>query len=236
VFKGSIFLFKVHDSFKVTFNLIISGNEDKKNTNLRLINKFSIDGNDYIKITPYPYLMVDISARGDKKEGWSTNSTFRMNRQELFKVIQRVKRIYSKFTTVKDLFYYDQEQKLTVSPKLAAQHQEIFECGEKTIKLQACVVERGDIAQTYEGVFLIINKPEYFSYLTYEELGYFLYELTRIDMTSLSIQLINTIQLTRGMEVHTLQKKDNLIEEKEAEINDIKPSVKLESQRTIPEI
>ena len=85
--KASLLLFKVHENFKVTFNIFINDN-NQKNPNLQLINKFNFQGNDYLKINPYPFLTCDITSRADKKEGWNTNLFFNLNRKDLFKFLQ----------------------------------------------------------------------------------------------------------------------------------------------------
>ena len=234
--KASLLLFKVHENFKVTFNMFIN-DDNQKNPNLQLINKFNFQGTDYLKINPYPFLTCDITSRADKKEGWNTNLFFNLNRKDLFKFLQRAQRLYSKFTSVKELFYIDNNSgKLMVSPQLSDHYKEVFKCGDKTLKMQACVVENEEDKQDYEGIFLSINNIDTFTYLTFTELGYLIYELSRVNMSSLSLEVINTVALMRDAETKELPKKQPVQEIKEEEIIDRKVRLTIEDPNTIPEI
>ena len=65
----------------------------------------------------------------------------------------------------------------------------------KTIMLKPCVVpdEESTTGVVYEGCIFYINNLENFAYLTYTELEYLYYELAKIDMTSLAMQLITIV-------------------------------------------
>ena len=236
--KITIELFRVHNSFKVKFSLVISDVSQQANKyNTPLIGKYNISGNEYIKITPHPFLTIDITSKMDKGEGWNSNMAFNMNRRDTFVFIQRLSRLYSIFTKVNDLFYYE-DGKLKVDPILSEKHKEVFVCGNKTILAQACVVrneEDHDI--TYEGIFLSVNSIDYFSYLTYSELEFLLYELKKIDMSSLTLQLINSALLVDNKEVK--QQKLNVpdvVEKPVEEIKDEKKRIGIPDPNTIPDI
>jgi len=234
MFKANIELFKVHSSCKVKFSLVVR--DDKEDPYNQLINKFNFSGNDYLKITPYPFITIDITSKMDKNEGWSNNRTFNLNRRELYNFIGRLNQLYSRFISHKELFYYDDYEQLHVNNELADKYKEYVICGNKTILLQACVVEIGDNHDLYEGIFMSINSMDYFTYLTYGDVGYLLYELKRIDMTNLTMQVINTVYLTEEMEKKQLAKKAPTLEIPHEEIIDKKPRIKIEDEAVIPDI
>lgn len=233
MYKASIELFKVHSSCKVKFSLVIK--DDKEDQYNQLISKFNFSGNDYIKITPYPFITIDITSKMDKNEMWSSNRSFNLNRRELYNFIGRLNQLYSRFISEKSLFYYDDNQTLCVNKELSEKYKEYVVCGNKTILLQTCVVEL-DNHDLYEGIFLSINSIDYFTYLTYSDIGYLLYELKRISMSDLTMQVINTIYLTEEMEKKQLQKKAPVSEVVVQEIIDTKPRIRIEDETVIPEI
>lgn len=233
--KATIELFKVHKSFKVNFSLITK--DDNPNSFQKLINKFKYNGNEYVKITPHPFITIDITSRADKKEGWSTNQSFNMNRKELFSFIMKLKRLIRNFVSHKSLFYYDQNGILRVNQQEANQLKETLIAGNKRILMQPCVVDSEEDKQRYEGMFLSINSIDYFTYLTYFEMQFLTQELDNIDINSLTMQLINSVLLNENVESKELEIKRPLITERTEEtIVDTKPRIKIEEPDTIPEI
>ena len=89
----------------------------------------------------------------------------------------------------------------------------------------------------FEDSWLFETSQDYFTYLTYYEIGYLLYELKRIDMSSLTMQIINTVYLMQEMESKQIQKKTTpVLEVPEQEIIDRKPRIRIEEENVIPEI
>ena len=66
----------------------------------------------------------------------------------------------------------------------------------KTIVLRPCVVpdEESTTNHVYEGSVFYINNMENFAYLTYTEMEYLYYELSKIDMSALSLQLVTIVK------------------------------------------
>ena len=108
----------------------------------------------------------------------------------------------------------------------------------KTILLQACVVDDSKSKLKYEGIFLSINSIDYFSYLTYSEMEFLIYELRKVDFNSLTMQLINTHMISDSIESEKLKlpEKPPLVENKSEEIIDNKTRIGLPKPNTIPEI
>ena len=238
--KISIDLFKVHESFKVKFNVVIRSDlqTNLNKTNTYIINKFTYNGNKYTNLTPHPFLTIDITSKMDKNEGWSANNSVNLTRRDCFNFVQRMTRLYTKFTKITDLFYYDNNDILVVNKELSEMHKEVFVCGNKTILLQACVVDDSKSKLKYEGIFLSINSIDYFSYLTYSEMEFLIYELRKVDFNSLTMQLINTHMISDSIESEKLKlpEKPPLVENKSEEIIDNKTRIGLPKPNTIPEI
>lgn len=233
--KVSIELFRVHTYFKVKFNLVVEG--DTPNKYNQLINKFTMYGNEYIKITPFPFLTIDITSKLDKNEEWNSNTSFNLNRRDLFNFIFKLNRLYNVFTKEENLFYYDENDKLKVNKVLSEKYKEVLVCGNKTILIQACVVENTENNTSYEGVFLSVNSMDYFSYLTYDEIAFLIYELKRVDLSSLTLQLINSSLLNEDKESKEIKiSKPDIIEKKEEEIIDTKSRIGIPKPNTLPDI
>ena len=237
MYKISIDLFKVHKYFKVKFCLVYNKENEPGNQYFsKTISKFNFAGNDYLRFNPYPFLSVDITSNMDRTEEWSSNNGFNMNRRELFLFINKLNKVYSQFTKEADLFYYDENSELKVNKILADRCKEFAICGNKTILLQPCVVEDLDHNNSYEGIFLSINSMDYFTYLTYGDIEYFLYELRHVDMTALSIALLNSVILYENKETEQTKKAQPVLENKEIEIVDKKKQIGIPKPDTIPEI
>lgn len=199
--KVSLELFKIHKSFKVKFNLILKDDEvQNQKMNFQLINRFTFNGNDYIKINPYPFLTIDIMGRLEKNEEWNPNFSVSVNRRDLFILILSLKNIHKKFSEDKDLFYYNEKNELVVDTNRANKSKAVINIGGKALWFQPCVVTNEEDKSVYEGLFMVINSPDYYTYLTYLELEYLIYELSHIDMSSLSISLIDMCSKMSGLD------------------------------------
>lgn len=231
--KVTVEIFRVHKNFKVKFSMIMK--DDDPNKFQKMISKFNFNGNNYLKITPFPYLTFDITSKMDKNEEWNSNRSANLNRRELFVLINKLRRLISNFK-IKDLFFYDKNNKLQVNENIAASIKETTLFGNKVVVFQPCVVESEENHQIYEGCFMFINSMDYFTYITYTELEYLVYELSRIDFSSLTLQVINSYYLLENLEAQKLNKKAPLVESKESEIIDVKARIGIEEPSTIPEI
>lgn len=234
--KATIELFKITKTCTVKFSLILNGDDQKYNQ--KIINRFVIEGNEYFKFTPYPFITIDISTKEDKNIGWNTNRVVNINRKELFFLCQKLRRFITKFSSVKNLFYYDENHNLIVNNEEAIKASETSVCGQKTLMFQPCVVENEEDHQSYEGCFMFINTMDFYTHFTYSELEYLFYELYKLDLNTLSMQLISAVSILKEMEKKEIEKKKTppISEEKEVEINDKKISILIEEPHEIPDI
>lgn len=228
-------LFKVHKQCKITFNLIIE-NDDTNGFN-NCMNRYKVSSNEYLKFIPYPFVTVDISLKQElKTEGWHSGLSFNLNRRDCFCFILALRYI-QKILREKDeeLFYYTQDEVLKIDLQKAQIYKKTVRASSKQVLLQPSIIVVGENEYRDKGAILAINNYSNYIYLSIEDVDFFLYELAKIDFSSLSLQLINSYQLTREMEAKEINTKP-ILEHKEDEIVDVKKRIRIEEPNTIPEI
>lgn len=236
--KASLKLFDVHSNFKVKFMTFIESdpmNPNNAHESRQVVNKFLLNGNEYVNVSPSSFVVIDISTKQDKGDNYSSNTSFSLDRRKLFSFILRLEKLYRSFTNEKDLFFIDRSNQLAVNHDAASKHKEILQvCGQKTIQMEPCVC-RDPESNAYEGIYLAVNSLNYYSNLTYDQMQYLIFELKKIDFSSLEINLINVafkyIDVT-GKEI----KKELITQPDEIIIKDTKKKIYIEDTNTIPDI
>ena len=108
---------------------------------------------------------------------------------------------------------------------------------QKTCLFMPSVIEDEETKDQFEGVVFMINSPENYCYLTFEELEYLCDTLDRLDFDTLTLQLINLISNYDNKITEETIKPENRIEtekvEEELTTLHIQP---LATENTIPEI
>ena len=234
--KASIEIARINKTLKVNFGLILQSETEIKNPSFgKLINKFNYLGNSFLKVTPRPFVTLDISSGKDKNDGWSANQSVNLNKQSLFSFLCAVRKLLKAFKEVKDLFYYE-DGKLVLNNEEAKKVTESVISNNKHLRMQHCVVPSDENDTVfYEGIVLFINTYDNYTYITYNELLYLEYELSHIDMVSLSMQLISLSIQVNEEEEKVIEPKHKIVEQKEEEIKST-PYVRIEEPNTIPEI
>lgn len=237
MYKATIELGAINRMMKLKFGLILQN--DLKNNYNQVINRFNYSGNDYVKINPKPFITIDITSKMDKGEEWNNERTVSLNRLSLFALIKALERMILNFTKVKNLYYMDND-KLILNKIEAANIVETVLCNNKVIRLQPCVVPSDDENddEVYEGCAFFINRIENFAYLTYTELMFLLHELKKIDMTALSLLLMETVK-SYQVQNSDIKHIDNPVSEKSQEEKGMESTVKslnLAIKKEIPDI
>lgn len=206
MYKATIEIGRVNKMMKIKFGLIVRSDDVGKFKATPVVNKFNYAGNEYLRINANPYIILDISSYMNKGEGWSSNQSVTLNRYYLFRFLQGLRRLINDFQTRKNLFYY-QNNELIVNNQIADSVTiTIPTASGKTIMMKPCVVpdEESSLNKVYEGCIFYINSMDNFAYLTYTEMEYLYFELTKIDMTSLSMQLISIVKQFENQEFEKL--------------------------------
>lgn len=197
MYRATIEITKINSMMKIKFGIIISSDEDKKylgNQSNKLISKFNYNGNDYLRINPHPFIVIDISSMS-KNEGWNTNMSVSLNRMGQYKLVQSLKKFIRDFSNYKNLFYYENDR-LVVNQSVVNEVGMNISTNSKIIRLQPCVVPDEENQElVYEGAIFFINNMQNYAYLTYDELNYLLWEIERMDMTVLSLEIIDIVKL-----------------------------------------
>jgi len=238
-YKSTIELFSIPKIINVKFGVIMSTDanasaiEKQKWDKFKLVNMFKYNNNEYIKISPHPFLSIDI---GGKKE-YDYNNNFTLNQRDLFLFIMNLKSAIADFTNHKDLFLIDNDE-VVVNKELAQSIKKVFRTTRKTLLIEHAPVLRGenDNLITYEGVILAVNHLENFTTFTYAELKYLLWELEKIDMINLSLQLISIDASINGYSTNDEKviEKEPISEKIEDEIIDTKSSFFVRNYPTLP--
>lgn len=214
MYKASIDLFKIGKSMKIKFGLIIHGdNGDKIN---RLINKFNYMGNDYFKVSPTPFITLDISDNSTKTEGWCSNNMVNLNRYGLYRFVSNLKRlVYDMNSPANQGLYFISNGHKIVNKNIVNLCRKTFRVSnDKVISMEPCVVVDENVE--YDGCILYINSYSYYTYLTLEEMEYLLNELDKIDLDSLSLNLIQLLKI-HDFDLSSLEKNNNVTENKQPE-------------------
>ena len=226
MYKASIEIGRVNKMMKIKFGLVIKSDEETKFKANKLVSKFSYSGNDYLRINPNPYIILDITSFMDKGEGWSSNRTVTLNRYYLFRFLQGLKRLINDFHNCKNLFYYRSDELVVNNSVADSITISIPTAGSKTILMKPCVVpdEESSTGNVYEGCIFYINNMENFAYLTYTEMEYLFYELSKIDMNTLSLQLITIVNQLENQDSEKLTVPASSQEDIDSEIEIETPS------------
>ena len=196
MYKATFEIGKVNKMLKIKFGLIIQSEDVGKFKAQPIVSKFNFSGNDYIRINPNPYIILDISSLMDKGESWSSNRTVTLNRYYLFRFLQGLRKLIYDFQNKKNLFYYQNNELIVDNSVADLVEISIPTANSKTVMLRPCVVpdEESATHKVYEGCVFYINNMENFAYLTYTEMEYLYYELSKIDMSGIALQLITIVK------------------------------------------
>lgn len=232
MYKVNLELGKINKYMKMKFGVVIKSEQQ----HMQLMNKFSISGNTYFKVNPYPTVTIEISSNVDRNEAWNTNRSITLNKMSRFQFIKRLKTIIHSFTEIKSLFYY-QDGKLCIEKSIAENIRDMVKVSQKTCLFMPAVIEDEETKEQFEGVVLMINSPDNYCYLTFEELEYLCDTLERLDFDTLALQLINLISnYDNKIEEETIKPTNRIETQETEEVETTIPIQPLPVENTIPEI
>ena len=188
MYKGSIELGRINKDMKLKFVIYLK--EDPQysavgNKQQNLIEKFSYGASDYLRVSPNSQLVIDIQKSDN--EMYDSNNNIALSKKPLFQLKLALKK-FIKYFEEDDLFYYE-NKKLTVNKELAEKYLTMVKTYSKSIALKHCVVTEHET--DYEGCLFMINSINNYASLTYEELLFLYDELDKVDLTKLSMDVIN---------------------------------------------
>ena len=236
MFKSSMILTQINPSFTVKFSIVIENDNPEKFVGNKLVNKFKYGDNEYLKITPKPYIELDVSNKKRKDEGYSPNNVFKFNPKELIVFIRLLASFIKSFKDNKDLYYYDDNHYLYINKPLSDKLV-LSMCGTgKRLEMKPVIVPGEKEYEQYEGAILFINTQEHYTYIRYDDLEYLYYLLRQVNMFELSLQMLTVTKLLENEEEKDIPIPPIVREIEEENVNDNKPYVKIEEPDTIPDI
>lgn len=197
---------RINKNMKLKFGLILSADGNKFNS--KVIDKFNIDGTDYLKLSPHPFITIDISTREDKRESWSSSKSVSLTRVGIFIMKKKIREALESMTK-EDLFmYYD--EKLTLNKELAMESTVKFRTNNKYVMIRPIVVpDEENPAIEYEGLCFMINSVENYNLMTIDEVEFLLDILDNIDLMNLALTVVNTAMLMKTKSTVKLDIKSN---------------------------
>lgn len=199
--KVSMELCRVTKHLKLKFGLVIKGNDPNS---IPIVSNFEKDGNSYVTVIPYPFITVDISNKKEKE--WNPNQSFNISGMTKFLFTKRLREIKNEFKEEKKLFY-ERDGSLYVDKSLAMKHKKLVPVGKgKTCLFIPVVVEDEDTGDQYEGISMMINTPDNYSNITFEEFEFLIDFIERTDLAALTMQFINMeflMGLQKSMHIET---------------------------------
>lgn len=192
----SSLLFSVGNSLKVNMKLTTNVSNEPNST-YDIISKNVWLENEYIRLVLNPYLELDFRNKYDYKTEGNKKSTslkcIAISRRDVFALIFKLKNLVKNLYSDNGLFYIDDKEEL----KLNMEKSESFKVIHNTVygdsmEFKPFLIKLTDNT-VYEGVIIILrNDISLYSYLTTEELRYFIFELERVNFTLLATELFNT--------------------------------------------
>lgn len=234
MYKCIIEYAKINKGMKLKFNIILK--DDKQAYGLKLVDKFNLNGVDYLKINPHPYLTIDISSNNSKGENWSSNKTITLNQQGVFMAKRRLREVIDSMGT-EDLFVYVRDR-LCVDKDIANELTTKFVTSNKHVLLRPVVVyDDDDPTIEYEGICLMINTVDNYCNMTLDEAEYLYDLLDRINLTETALSVINTSVLLKTMHTKKIESQPKTFVENKKEDESIDVNFSTEkADDSLPEI
>jgi hypothetical protein len=205
-----------------------------------MINDYRKYGNRNIIFSPRPFVTLDINDTSGS-EAWSSATSIVLNRLSLFQMIHKLEKFIKSFE-INELFYF-QNKKLHVDTSLAKSESQIIIMPQKRLLIMHCVVpDKQNEEIEYEGGNFMFNTIDNFCLLTYDEILALKYELSKIDMSVLSLQLINIYFMEKLKSSNTAlieeTKPYTIMHEESQEKKDVEQTTlpPLPESNTIPDI
>lgn len=198
MYKVSMDLVQITKNLKLKFGIVIKGDDPNQ---LPIMSTFETNGNSFLLLKPHPFITIDISNKKEKE--WSTNQSFNISGMSKYLFTKRLRELHRNLREDKELFY-TRNGKLCVDTERAKSHAKPIPVGgNKTVLFIPIVVEDEYTHDLFEGVSMMINTPDNYSNITFEEMEYLIDYLERIDMENLTVNFLNLVLVKSGQATTT---------------------------------
>lgn len=226
---------KISKTMKLKINLTLKPDvvTANKNFNTKIIDKFNMNGADYLKFAPYPFLVIDISSSKDRGDEWSSNNSVALSQHGIFVMKKALKKMLKNMTD-EDLYKYI-DDRLVMNKAIADEKNVKFIVSNKHILLSPSIVL--DNHDEYEGITFMINSYANYSQLTLEEAEFLYDTLNRIDLMSIALQMMNASMLLKNTSARKLEVPKKAVPENETKEEDVSSNFSTETpESAIPDI
>ena len=139
---------------RLKFNLVIKNeavfNNLAKTYQGKLIEYFSYGNAEYLKISPKPYITMDISKSNDKNDDWNPNNSVNLNKFAIFDLIKKTREVIKSINIPE--MYFKQNGTLKLNQMLARENAKIVPTPNKSLCVIPAIVEDSeDYSNYYEG-------------------------------------------------------------------------------------
>ena len=183
---------------KFTITLKTSADKDA-------ITKFAINGDQYLRVSPYPNFVLEIKEPIERQQIWTSNKSVSFDKFSAYRFVKYGKHLVETIKKTEDLYYFDESGVLTLNKQLAEKIRDPIRLTYKTLLLVPSIVEDDGDHRLYEGVCMMINDPSNYAMLTIDEFEFLLDYMEKFNFDMVAVQLINTYLLTKDMDVSELK-------------------------------
>lgn len=188
---------KITSIMKVRFTVMVEEEKDlalngKKNLS-RIIDRKEYKGVDYFKVAPHPFITIDISAGRDKSDDkWNPNTRINLNRMYKLVLCSRLKKLIMAYSENKNLFYCDMDGRLHAKKDETIKYVQEVATQNGIIRLAPVVVYKDpeNPNSGVEGAFFMINTPDNYCTLTFDELVLLYDTLFNLNMDQMAMNLL----------------------------------------------
>ena len=193
-----------------------------------------------MRITPHPYIEVDIRNARDRKNGDGKTKLITFNKKDIFAIKILLKELVKNLYTDNQLFFYTNNGILKCNPQLANSFRISYTNyrGQKIDILPMVIPSTENEYKVYEGVLIYLNGTmDDNVMLTSQELRYVLYELEEMNIDTLCLEMFNCYFIHREDESKeiTFNRPNKDINTEKLENQEI-VDIKVKSKNTIPDI
>ena len=220
----SIELLKIHDKFKINYNVIITPDTsnplNKFNPSIKDSKFLTKDDNISIKLYPTEFLVIDIQSKKEKKGISYEFGTFTLNKKNNFFLVLKLKKLFNDIIDKDKEMFYFMDGELKVDRAQADKSKVTFEHNKKYIGFIPEVVV-DDKGIRYEGVSVYINDNGCSTTLSINEFQLLINELSTINFSALTTNLINIYFQMNDIDTVSLgiNKSQNVVNEIQEQTN-----------------
>lgn len=145
--------------------------------------------------TPRACISIQLNDQGKMKDTNYNDRWIMLDGKSIFRLKEAFQKFYEGFQ-IPELYFYDNDV-LKLNQELSKEKTVEVLTSNKTLKISYAIIKGEESGSSdFEGIVIFINNYSIYFTLTYFELGYMISELEKIDLTTLSLQMIQHLNST----------------------------------------